>query len=465
MEHEENCPWGQNRGLLTTPLRRPCEVRKCAVWKDLKTWFGYTGASLPKLAFEEVFRDVAHGGSGLYERMAVEGGNMLREASRAFASKKAESNLLINSVAKQLFNSYEQKKAVGLVRQLYIQKEVTIMNDSSLLDYFAKSYLSAAQFLVSPRSVSNYVRVLLSFSLNEIAGQDYHKNPNEWLSTLLQHIYHSQAFRHLPCESDNQLLRDMFIFFDYQHDYFLPRIRECFDNLDGTSQASQVPGEELLVMFGSNYFRELYKAHHGSDRNMLADEFAQSQCREFIQSKAIELFACIFLRLHVVFIGEKVDYMTNRTPDDCRIIFMNLLGAYLTSGGATTDPSFNPFKAEEVTCGKDFNQLFSQAKVEEGHQKLPQQEAYMENVFQKTMGFFTQCCTPNTEKDTTKDNELPIQVKYDKYSKNANIRIPLGKLGKMEPVDYRTVLKRNGEKLMELAVSNNKSVPRLDVNI
>lgn len=56
-------------------------------------------------------------------------------------------------------------------------------------------------------------------------------------------------------------------------------------------------------------------------------------------------------------------------------------------------------------------------------------------------------------------------MEYDNDSKDANIRIPLSRLGNMEPVKYHTVLKSKGERIMELAVSTNNSVPRLDVNI
>lgn len=499
MEHEDNCPWNRDQGLVTTPLRRPCEVRKCAVWKDLKTWFGYTGASLSTLAFEEIFRDVAHGGSGLYERMAVEGGNLLRETSRAFAAKKAESNLFVHYVAKLLFNRDRQKKALGLIKQLYIQKEVTIMNDSSLLDYFAKSYLSAAQFLISPRSVSNYVRVLLSFSVNEIAGQDVHKPPQEWLSILLQHIYHSQAFKHLSCDSDNMLLRDMYIFFDYQYDYFLPRIRECFDNLDDTNRCTQISGEELLISFASRYFCELYKAHHGSNCEVLANEFAKSQVREFIQSKCIEVFACVFMRLHLVFIGEEVDFTTNRPLQDCRTIFINLVGACWSISHKETRNIWmaNLFQTlrqvqlsimmhgihDNTGYINDFLHLPQNAAYEieapstrtvanmvytpspELRQYLPSSTEFIDNMFKGTMNFFTQLCTPNKAADVINDNELPIHVEYDNDSKDANIRIPLSRLGNMEPVKYHTVLKSKGERIMELAVSTNNSVPRLDVNI
>lgn len=64
------------------------------------------------------------------------------------------------------------------------------------------------------------------------------------------------------------------------------------------------------------------QAHHGSNCEVLANEFAKSQVREFIQSKCIEVFACVFMRLHLVFIGEEVDFTTNRPLQDCRTIFM-----------------------------------------------------------------------------------------------------------------------------------------------
>ncbi|GFE52680.1 apicomplexan related, putative [Babesia ovis] len=498
MEHEENCPWSQNQSLVNTPIRRPCEIRKCAVWKDLKNWFGYTGSSLSKTAFEDVFRDVAHGGSGLYERMAVEGGNLLREASRAFAAKKTVGNQFIHSVATLVFRRDSQKKTLNLVRQLYIQKEVTIMNESSLLEYFARSYLSAAQFLTSPRSISNYVRVLLSYSLNEVAGQDLHKDPSEWLSTLLQHIYHSQAFRHMQCDSDNMLLRDMYIVFDYHYDYFLPRIQECFDNLDGMNQCGQPSGEELLVNFATKYFCELYKAHHGNDREVLAKDYATAQTREFINSKAIELFACVFMRLHLVFIGDEVNFMRQRSLKECRIIFINLLGAcwsisqkesrntwmanlfqtlrqvqlaIMMSGINEEESHLSKQNKLSKTDGRDdvshpldFSSMFN-STCASMQQETSQQGSFIDQMFAKAVNFFADTCKSVTTSSESPDNELPIHVQYDKNSKDASIHIPLAKMSNMEPVNYRTVLQSRGEKVMEIVVSNNGTVPRLDLNL
>ncbi|EDO05115.1 hypothetical protein BBOV_I000210 [Babesia bovis T2Bo] len=501
MEHEENCPWNKGQSLVNTPLRKPCEVRKCAVWHDLKTWFGYTGSSLSKVAFEDVFRDVAHGGSGLYERMAVEGGNLLREASRALAAKKAEGNQFIHSVASLVFRRDLQRSTLGLVRQLYIQKEVTIMNESSLLEYFARCYLSAAQSLTSPRSVSNYVRVLLSYSLNEVAGQDFHRDPSAWLPTLLQHIYHSQAFRHLHCDSDNLLLRDLYILFGYPHDYILPRVQECFDNLDGTHQlqCAHTSGEELLVTFATKYFFELYKAHHGNDRDVLAKEYATTQTREFINSKAIELFSCVFMRLHLVFIGEEVNYLRQRSLEECRIIFINLLGAcwsisqkevrntwmanlfqtlrqvqlaIIMNGLDDVNLKLNRKSLEsggdsfvsEVARSLDFSAMFN-TTCGKLQPDTPSKSSFIDQIFAKAADLFSFTCNATETTSEPPENELPIHVQYDKHSKEANIHIPLSKMGNMEPVDYRTVLRSKGENVMEIVVSKNADLPRLNVNL
>lgn len=67
MEHEVDCPWlasQEDASLAVHAIKKPCEVRKCAVWRDLYVWFGYSAQRLSKMAFEEIFRDVAHGGSG-----------------------------------------------------------------------------------------------------------------------------------------------------------------------------------------------------------------------------------------------------------------------------------------------------------------------------------------------------------------------------------------------------------------
>ncbi|CDR96229.1 hypothetical protein, conserved [Babesia bigemina] len=509
MEHEENCPWNQSRPLINTSIQRPCESRKCAVWKDLKSWFGYVGSGLSKLAFEEVFRDVAHGGSGLYERMAVEGGDMLREASRAFAAKKAEDNQILISAVRFIFHGVRQKKALELFKKLFVQKEVTIMNETSLLNYFAKSYLSAAQFLNSPRSVSNYVRVLLSYSLNEIAGQDFHRKPTEWLPTLLQHIYHSQTFRHLQCNSDNLLLRDLHLIFDYKYDYFLPRIQECFDNPDAAHhvsfvvagckhdvQCTQTSGVELLSNFASKYFCELYKAHYGHDNAALSAEYANNQSREFIRSNAIEVFACVYMRLHLVYIGEEVDYMRLRSSQDCRTIFLNLVGACwsisqketrtawmanlfhslrqvqlaITMNGlvhtaSTTDENIlasgDAVLENAASHPLDFSAMFCNTKpVQEGVRPTG---CFLDRVVEKTMDLFSRPDKTCVEPDVRQDNTLPIRVQYDQDSGDASVHIPLGKLGDMEPVNYRTVLKRKGERVMEIAVSNKGTLPLLDI--
>ncbi|ORM40441.1 putative Fe-S cluster assembly factor [Babesia sp. Xinjiang] len=507
--HEENCPWNQNQSLVNTSIRRPCEVRKCAVWKDLKNWFGYTGKSLSKSTFEDVFRDVAHGGSGLYERMAVEGGNLLREASRAFAAKNTEGSQFVHSVTTLVFHRDCQKRSLPLVKQLYIQKEVTIMNETSLLEYFAKSYLSAAQCLTTPRSISNYVRVLLSYSLNQVAGQDFHRESCEWLPTLLQHIYHSQAFRHLQCDSDNLLLRDMYIVFDYQYDYFLPRILECFNNVDDPHQVTgyllghepllqcgQISGEELLVNFASKYFCELYKVHHGNDRELLASEYAAAQTREFMSSKAVELFACVFMRLHLAFIGEEVNFMKQRSLKECRIIFINLLGACWSisqkdarntwmanlfqtlrqvqlaikmSGVNDTGSRVNGDRPASYASGGDatgqqqldFSVMLNR-RCAAMQQEAPFRSGFIDEVLQKALNFFTGSCKSDEPLSEAPDVELPIHVQYDKNTQDAKIHIPLAKMSNMEPVNYRTVLQSRGERIMEIVVSNNGTLPRLD---
>ncbi|GBE62709.1 hypothetical protein, conserved [Babesia ovata] len=391
-----------------------------------------------------IFYDI-HAGCRLYERMAVEGGDMLREASRAFAAKKADDNQLLNSAVRSIFHGVRQKRALELVKKLFIQKEVTIMNETSLLNYFGKSYLSAAQFLNSPRSVSNYVRVLLSYSLNEIAGEDFHRKPTEWLSTLLQHVYHSQTFRHLQCKSDNLLLRDMNLIFDYKYDYFLPRIQECFDNLDAA-----------------------HHAHYGHDNATLSAEYANNQSREFIRSNAIEVFACVYLRLHLVYIGEEQSrrcMLVNIAERDTYRLDGESLS--LSPSGPTTynriHASSDAAPENAVSHPLDFSGMFCNTKpVQEGVRPTG---CFLDRVVEKTMNFFTHPGRTCADPEVPQDNTLPIRVQYDQDSGDASVHIPLGKLGGMEPVNYRTVLKKKGERVMEIAVSNNGTLPLLDIQL
>lgn len=66
MEHEEGCKYAVNTSNVQTegPLESLCSSRKCSVWLDLKTWFGYKSKSLSNEMFNEYFLDVAHGGNG-----------------------------------------------------------------------------------------------------------------------------------------------------------------------------------------------------------------------------------------------------------------------------------------------------------------------------------------------------------------------------------------------------------------
>eukprot|EP00375_Theileria_parva_P000302 XP_762971.1 hypothetical protein [Theileria parva strain Muguga] len=303
MEHEENCPWlksEQNSSLIHT-LPKSCQNRKCAIWNDLKEWFGYLGKSLSLLAIQEIYRDVAHEGSGVYERMAIEGGNILREVVELQAMSGTKEDLYLKGVSKLVFGKATESY-VKFVKQLQLQKMSDLVNDTMALCNFARLYLAGAQTLTSPRSVANYLRVCVAFSVNEIAGPSNHSPTAEWIVPLIQHIYHSKRFRHLQYSCDNLLLTNLHMYMGYTFKELLPRIKECFDNLQNTPQM---------------YYTDETKA----------DEFAKTEANNFLNSRAIELFSCVHMKLHLTFLNENLNVLFQRSLRDTRTIFINLLGA------------------------------------------------------------------------------------------------------------------------------------------
>uniref|UniRef100_A0A3B0NF38 Uncharacterized protein n=1 Tax=Theileria annulata TaxID=5874 RepID=A0A3B0NF38_THEAN len=326
MEHEENCPWltsEQNNSLIHT-LPKNCQNRKCSVWKDLKEWFGYLGNSLSLLAFQEIYRDVAHDGSGVYERMAIEGGNILRKVVELQSMAGTKEDLYLKGVSKLVFGK-TSGSYVNFIKQLQLQKMSDLVNDTMALCNFGRLYLAGAQTLTTPRSVANYVRVCVAFSVNEIAGPSHHSPIPEWIVPLIQHIYHTNKLRHLQYSCDNLLLTNLHRYMGYRYNELLPRIKECFDNLQNTPQGTETHGFVLLNAFAQDYFLKLHKMNYGD--NSKAEEFAKTEANNFLNSKAIELFSCVHMKLHLTYLNEDLKVMIQRSLRDTRTIFINLLGA------------------------------------------------------------------------------------------------------------------------------------------
>lgn len=123
--------------------------------------------------------------------MAIEGGNILREVVELQAMSGTKEDLYLKGVSKLVFGKATESY-VKFVKQLQLQKMSDLVNDTMALCNFARLYLAGAQTLTSPRSVANYLRVCVAFSVNEIAGPSNHSPTAEWIVPLIQHIYHSK---------------------------------------------------------------------------------------------------------------------------------------------------------------------------------------------------------------------------------------------------------------------------------
>ncbi|UVC49606.1 hypothetical protein MACK_003711 [Theileria orientalis] len=326
MEHEENCPWltsEQNTTLIHT-LPKNCQNRKCSVWKDLKGWFGYLGNSLSLLAFQEIYRDVAHDGSGVYERMALEGGKILKEVVELQSLRGGKEDLYLNGVARLVFGTASESY-FKFVKKLHLRKMSELVNDTDALHKFARLYLAGAQTLTTPRSVANYVRVSVAFSVNEVAGPSHHSPTAEWIVPLIQHIYHCQKFKHLQFSCDNLLVTNLHRYMGYKYEDVLPRIKECFTNLQSTPQGTEVHGFVLLSSFAHDYFLELHKLYYGNEWE--AEDFAKAEVLKFLNSRAVELFACVYMKLHLTYLNENLNVVNQRPLREAKTIFINLLGA------------------------------------------------------------------------------------------------------------------------------------------
>ncbi|KAK2195830.1 hypothetical protein BdWA1_002426 [Babesia duncani] len=322
--HEQECPWLKSQFAEDgTVTGKPCRDRKCCVWKDLKQWFGYKAPFLSRNAFEQTFRDVAHGGTGIYEKLSIEGGALLRKAAVENGPNDVDHTLFISGIARLIFTHAQRERGVHLLGNLYRNKEAGMINDHGNLYRFGRLYLSAAQTMTSPRAVANYVRVCTAFGLNALTGPHQHAQPTEWLPTLILHL---GKFFENSDDSHRRLVWDLQVYMGYAHQTLLPRIRECFQDPSTTPAATETPGDTLLTTFSQEYFYKLYETNHGH-AGELACEFARIETEKFTSSLALQVFACLYLRLHLIFINQPIDLCTWRSPEEAKAIFINLLGA------------------------------------------------------------------------------------------------------------------------------------------
>ncbi|UKJ88571.2 hypothetical protein MACJ_001815 [Theileria orientalis] len=515
MEHEENCPWltsEQNTTLIHT-LPKNCQNRKCSVWKDLKGWFGYLGNSLSLLAFQEIYRDVAHDGSGVYERMALEGGKILKEVVELQSLRGGKEDLYLNGVARLVFGTASESY-FKFVKKLHLRKMAELVNDTGALHKFARLYLAGAQTLTTPRSVANYVRVSVAFSVNEVAGPSHHSPTAEWIVPLIQHIYHCQKFKHLQFSCDNLLVTNLHRYMGYKYEEILPRIKECFTNLQSTPQL-----------------------YYGNE--LEAEDFAKAEVLKFLNSRAVELFACVYMKLHLTHLNENLNVVNQRPLREAKTIFINLLGACWSisqkesrnvwlanifqtlrqiqlslvsySPGMRTltqaHLSLPEFKSTNMVKDK-FDLLlntrtqkhkgsggemspyespyepFSSAVKDEspGNETLARLsggllEAYgyvQDFLYENAYKVIHKSCfdAPDDETVDTKSESLgpgdvfPLNVKYEEEADMAHIKIPLGKIAAAKNINYRTLLKNKHKNLMELSINNfNQEFPSFCVKV
>ncbi|EKX74412.1 conserved hypothetical protein [Theileria equi strain WA] len=455
--------------------------------------------------------------------MSVEGGSLLASIVELMTLKNRNDDLFINGVSRVVFGRSNGTWS-QLIKGLNARRIVDIVNNVDNLHLFAKKYLCGAQLLTSPRAVSNYLKVCITFSINEIAGEILHSDPIKWVIPLVQHIYHANSFNHLQSESDNSLLTSLHAYMGYTQNGLLPRIKECFENLHNTPYGTEVHGYVLLSSFATEYFGELYKFQ--SDAN---SERVKSEATTFLNSKAIEIFAALYMKLHLIHIGENINPLNQRSLQDMRTIFINLLGACwsISQGNKRDVWMANLFKTlrqiqltvmlstvRETTSLKQVaykdikNSSIVENKVEFLMNQGPStdkdqvdascaldiqgfageigatvynacgetihnlQESY-DYLKTKAYKLFRDQCkgTPpepsghkhviyNKEiKQEVDENTLPINVKYigqtETDDETAYVTIPLSKVGNKR-FNYRTVLKRNDEEVVELAINSVK---------
>lgn len=169
MEHQDDCALQRTADLVQDRdpdydgekgkrlWEGPCPDRRCCLWYDMKTWFGYRARYFPAEDFQMCFTDIGHGGKGVYERLVVLGTKALELMARVYVSEKYSPT----NVPAEL----QELIPRDILRILWCEKRVERVCSPASLHVFGKRHLSTAQHMTGANAIVRLVRALVGYSI------------------------------------------------------------------------------------------------------------------------------------------------------------------------------------------------------------------------------------------------------------------------------------------------------------
>ncbi|EZG56063.1 hypothetical protein GNI_105880 [Gregarina niphandrodes] len=334
MQHQEGCPLSSVAAYKAAALQGladyvpefddssndlPCPDRRCSTWLDLKTWFGYVPRSLPSLDFQKCFADIAHGGGGIYERLAVLGEKALGMMCQIYISEKY-------SPIKMPFD-LQRGYPPDMIRYIWTLKRTDRCCSLRSLSVFARTYLSTAQSMETATACARYVKAVIGYSIQahslmrtatantrklemlSTANQDTLDADAlaagsgliyDWATVLIDHIYDVQKLRSCSDPVECELVQDLQEFFGYPYDTLIPRVYNVIRAdtsymTEGDCEAQAQSGRDIVQLAATEYFLSL--AQNAQTDPHLIDRWLRLELKTFMNSQVIGIFAATHFNL------------------------------------------------------------------------------------------------------------------------------------------------------------------------
>ncbi|KAL8454425.1 hypothetical protein Emed_000146 [Eimeria media] len=265
-------------------VEKLCADKRCCTWFDLANWFGFLPLQLPVADFEACFTDVAHGGTGLYEKLVVLGGKTLDIMAEIHFYEMFESS-------KEVKLPLDLRADKEAMRLLWARKRVERVTSMNSLFLFGRSYLATAQSLPTRQAVAKFVKASIGYCCQTADSE----NMYTWMPALIEHIFWTQRLTTERLAQDNAILQDLQEFLGYKYDHLIPRIRECLEGSPVPQRSDAPTGRELLRLYATDYFTKMSEETgvEPSRRALWVDE----EVEHFLAGSAIPAFASLYMSL------------------------------------------------------------------------------------------------------------------------------------------------------------------------
>lgn len=323
VDHQLHCPYSVVQ--LTHPSYEEgtaevehltCPDRRCCVWLDLRGWFGLDRPELEADEFRLAFTDIAHGGSGLYEKLVVLGARALETFSEVYIYEQFDPT----GIPSDLLGGTQIPEEI--CRLVWTRKRVERLTSPNSLLAFAKSYLAAAQSLPTEISCVKYVKACIGYAIQLPVTEA--QRLFEWMPSLVEHIYWAQRLHVEEHDEDNETLEDIQEYFGYPYSRLIPRIRESLAARPSTVTTDAPTGRDLIRFYAADYFRSLAEETKiPSDRR---PAWVTDETDFFMQSIVFQLFAACWLNLGP-YLAAQTESASLPNSHEYRRMFESLLAA------------------------------------------------------------------------------------------------------------------------------------------